>query len=178
MKGTKQTCTKTRDKTRQLYHLDNINNCNHKITSSIMRRETKYYIYIYIYIYIHIQGKRVQLPSCFYWFLAWLILKSWVGRRYVPTKRRDISELHGIITHKTVLFIVMAVRTSNPTYENFNTVLPSTPRYPSDLFPSHSPNKIWYSFLISHACHRSTTSYPAMNNIRGLKLLPSGCDVA
>jgi hypothetical protein len=35
-------------------------------------------------------------------------------KRDVPPKRRVFSTLHGVTTHKTVIFIVTAVRTSNP----------------------------------------------------------------
>jgi hypothetical protein len=55
--------------------------------------------------------KMVHLAVCFYWFLAWLAFR----RPHVSTKRRALSELHGVTAQKTVLFVIMAVRTSNPT---------------------------------------------------------------
>jgi hypothetical protein len=35
---------------------------------------------------------------------------------HVTPKRQVISELHGVTTRKTVIFIVLAVRTSNPSF--------------------------------------------------------------
>jgi hypothetical protein len=35
------------------------------------------------------------------------------GSQYSPPKRRDISELHGVVSQKTIFFIVTAVRTAN-----------------------------------------------------------------
>jgi hypothetical protein len=47
--------------------------------------------------------------------LAWLILWSWRWRRDVPLKRRlTLSGLHSVITWKTVLFVTITVRTTNP----------------------------------------------------------------
>jgi hypothetical protein len=45
---------------------------------------------------------------------AWLTLRSRIWRRYVPPKRRAVSELYGVATHKIIFFIATAVRTSNP----------------------------------------------------------------
>jgi hypothetical protein len=44
-------------------------------------------------------------------FLAWLTLRSWRWRRYVPPKRRTVSEIHCVTTQKTAFFIVTAVIT-------------------------------------------------------------------
>jgi hypothetical protein len=50
------------------------------------------------------------------WCLAQLISRPWRWRRYVPPKRRlTLNRLHGVISQKMVLFILTAVRTSNPT---------------------------------------------------------------
>jgi hypothetical protein len=49
-------------------------------------------------------------------FLAWLILRPWWWRWHAPPKRRlTFSGLHGVMTQKTELFIITAVRTSDPT---------------------------------------------------------------
>jgi hypothetical protein len=47
--------------------------------------------------------------------LAWLILRPWRWRRYVPPKRRlNFNGLHGVISQNIVVLITTAVRTSNP----------------------------------------------------------------
>jgi hypothetical protein len=64
---------------------------------------------------IHLQGRRINWPryqresSAFHqlssWYLAWLILRPWRWRRYVPPKRRlAFNGLHGVISQKLVLF--------------------------------------------------------------------------
>jgi hypothetical protein len=64
---------------------------------------------------IHLQGRRISRPryqsqsSAFHllssWYLAWLILRPWRWRRYVPPKRRfTFNGLHGVISQKLVLF--------------------------------------------------------------------------
>jgi hypothetical protein len=35
-------------------------------------------------------------------------------------KRRAVSELHGVASQETIFFIIIAVRTSNPTHLNIN----------------------------------------------------------
>jgi hypothetical protein len=77
---------------------------------------------------LHLQGRRVSQARNQQdaggkksWFLAWLTLLSWRWRRYFPLKRGWTSpDLHSIITQKTILFIVTAVRTSNPTTCRYN----------------------------------------------------------
>jgi hypothetical protein len=44
---------------------------------------------------------------------AWLILWPWRCRRYVPPKRRTFSEVHGVASQKTVLYLVTHVGTSD-----------------------------------------------------------------
>jgi hypothetical protein len=52
---------------------------------------------------LHLQGQRINSASC--WFLAWLILRLWRRKRYVPRKRRfAFNGLHGITSQKTELF--------------------------------------------------------------------------
>jgi hypothetical protein len=49
-------------------------------------------------------------------FLAWLILRPWRWRWYVPPKRLLTSiGLHGVISQRTELFMNAAVRTANRT---------------------------------------------------------------
>jgi hypothetical protein len=53
--------------------------------------------------------------SC--WFLTWLILWHWRGRRHVSAKRQSTSNgLHGVICHKVGLFITTGVTTSSPIF--------------------------------------------------------------
>jgi hypothetical protein len=63
----------------------------------------------------HLQGRTVsqarnqqmeaaQLAACFNWLLAWLTVRTWRWRRYVPPKGWPFSELHGITTQKTASF--------------------------------------------------------------------------
>jgi hypothetical protein len=54
---------------------------------------------------------RAEIAARFFLFLSWLT--STLKMRYVPPKRLDLSELHIVITHETVLSIVTDVRTSN-----------------------------------------------------------------
>jgi hypothetical protein len=58
---------------------------------------------------------RTQLASCFCWFLAWLTRRPWGWGRYIPPKRLALSELRGVTTRGTALFIVTAVRIPNLT---------------------------------------------------------------
>jgi hypothetical protein len=73
--------------------------------------------------HLHLQDRRViqgknqqkraaswgpQLATCFCCFLGWFLLKC-----------QTLSELLKIITHKTILFIVIAMRTLNPAYWSF-----------------------------------------------------------
>jgi hypothetical protein len=46
----------------------------------------------------------VQLVAYFYLFLIWLTFRPWRWRRYIPPTRRAVSEIHGIIAQKTLLF--------------------------------------------------------------------------
>jgi hypothetical protein len=51
------------------------------------------------------------------WFLAWFILRLRRWRRHVPPKHRlTFNGLHGVISQKIELFIITAMKTSNPTY--------------------------------------------------------------
>jgi hypothetical protein len=61
------------------------------------------------------QARLYLLPASV-WFLSWLIiLRPWRWRRHVPPKRQlNFNGLHGVISHKTELFIATAVRTWNP----------------------------------------------------------------
>jgi hypothetical protein len=43
------------------------------------------------------------------------LLQLWRLRQYFSPKHQTFSDLHGVITKKTVLFIVTSARTSNPT---------------------------------------------------------------
>jgi hypothetical protein len=47
-----------------------------------------------------------EYVACFWWFLAWLILRPWRWRRYIPPQSQSLSERHGITTLKTVLFML------------------------------------------------------------------------
>jgi hypothetical protein len=64
---------------------------------------------------LYLQGQ----ATCFHAvFLLNLFFRPWRWRRYVPPKRRlTLNRLHGVIAQKMVLFIIIAVRASNPTYE-------------------------------------------------------------
>jgi hypothetical protein len=54
-----------------------------------------------------------------HWFLAWLILRPWRWRLYVPLKHRlTFNRLHGVISQKIVLSIATAVRTLDPASPN------------------------------------------------------------
>jgi hypothetical protein len=47
--------------------------------------------------------------------LAWLTLRKWSWRRYVPPKCHvTFTGLHGVISQKIELFVATAVRTTNP----------------------------------------------------------------
>jgi hypothetical protein len=60
-------------------------------------------------------SKLPEFAACFCWFLVWLRLSPWRWRQYVPPKCHALSKLQSITTQKTVLFILIAMRTSNPT---------------------------------------------------------------
>jgi hypothetical protein len=66
-------------------------------------------------IYCFLGFKAAYLAACFCWLFSWLTLTPWRWRRYVSSERRTVSEIHGVPTQKTVLFIGTAVRTQNPT---------------------------------------------------------------
>jgi hypothetical protein len=74
----------------------------------------------------HLQGQRNnfsknQQANRWQACLLKLFLRPWRWMRYVPPKRRlQLNRLHGIISHKTILFITTAVRTSNPIYVSQN----------------------------------------------------------
>jgi hypothetical protein len=56
-------------------------------------------------------------------FLFGLILDPENGGN-IPPKRRDVLELQGVTTQETVLFIVAAVRTLNPsTYPDLDIIM-------------------------------------------------------
>jgi hypothetical protein len=51
------------------------------------------------------------------WFLACLILRPWRWRRHVPPEcLLTFNGLHGFLSQKTELFVITAVRASDPTY--------------------------------------------------------------
>jgi hypothetical protein len=54
----------------------------------------------------------VRLGAYFCLYLAWITLRPWTWRLYVLSKRRVLSELHGVTTQKAVL-VVTTVRTWN-----------------------------------------------------------------
>jgi hypothetical protein len=56
-------------------------------------------------------GSRRKLAVNIYLFLAWLTFRLRRWTRFVPPKRRSVSILHFVTTHKTVLSRVTAVRT-------------------------------------------------------------------
>jgi hypothetical protein len=59
--------------------------------------------------------QKLSFLSASCWFLAWLNLRPWRRRRYVPPRRRvTFNGLHGVISQKTEFFITTAIRTSNP----------------------------------------------------------------
>jgi hypothetical protein len=68
-----------------------------------------------------------QIPHAYtrsWGFLAWLTFQYWRWRRYMPLKRRTLSELHIVTTQNTVLFRVITMRTSKQT--NFEYVQNTT----------------------------------------------------
>jgi hypothetical protein len=72
---------------------------------------------------LHIVQPHLYFSSAYYhlslFFLARLILRTRRLRRHVPLKRRlTFDGRIGVISQKTELFIITAVRTTNPTQEN------------------------------------------------------------
>jgi hypothetical protein len=71
---------------------------------------------------LHLQGRRISrarnqrsFPPAFTLVSYRLILRPWRWRRYVPPKRRlTFNGLYGVISHKMVLFISTAEKTSYP----------------------------------------------------------------
>jgi hypothetical protein len=55
-----------------------------------------------------------KLIVSFGWFLAWHSFWPWRWKRHVLSKHYTVSEIHGVTTHKTIPFIFIALRTSNP----------------------------------------------------------------
>jgi hypothetical protein len=59
---------------------------------------------------LHLHGRRLS-SACHLlsrWFLAWLILRSWICRRYFPPKRRlTFNGLHGVISQKIVVLLTI-----------------------------------------------------------------------
>jgi hypothetical protein len=54
------------------------------------------------------------------WYFGRLILRPWRWRRHVPPKRRlTFNGLHGAVSLKSVLFIITAVRITDPAYLKF-----------------------------------------------------------
>jgi hypothetical protein len=52
------------------------------------------------------------LPHALTLTFSWLILRSWIWRRYVPSKRRlTFNRLHYVISQKVELFVITSVRT-------------------------------------------------------------------
>jgi hypothetical protein len=62
----------------------------------------------------HHEAAICLLPTSL-WFLAWLIVRPWRRRRYVPPKHRVTFNGQVVISQNMNLFIVTVVRTSNPT---------------------------------------------------------------
>jgi hypothetical protein len=80
---------------------------------------------------LHLQSRRISQiinlhesgTNCC--FLTWLILRTWRWRRYIAPKcKLTFIKLRSIIFQKTLLFIFIAVCTSDPTRIKL-----STPRY-------------------------------------------------
>jgi hypothetical protein len=88
-------------------------------------------------------------------FVAWLVLRPWRWRRYVPPKRRlTFNVLHGVIYQKIELFITTAVGTSNPT-QKLMLAHPSTGRITTSC-NQHVQRSIWalcYHSLTQHHYH-------------------------
>jgi hypothetical protein len=95
--------------------------------------------------------------TCFHaGFLLSLFFLPWRWRRYVPPKRRlTLNGLHGVIFQKKALFIVTAVRTSNPTLTKYDlNVTQSKQPLHSDrlrqkLYPTGLPCTTWDRNLLS-----------------------------
>jgi hypothetical protein len=58
---------------------------------------------------------KTELATCFCWFLAWLTLLPENGGIMFPQKVWSFYIIHGNKTQMTMIFTVIAVRTSNPT---------------------------------------------------------------
>jgi hypothetical protein len=71
---------------------------------------------------LHLQGRRRYVATCFFVGLLNLFSRPWRWRRYVSPKRRlKLNGLQGVTSHKMILFITTAVKTSNPTMFYFFT---------------------------------------------------------
>jgi hypothetical protein len=83
----------------------------------------------------YLQGRRINQSrkqrkiSAFHllsrWFLAWLILRPWIWRRYVPPKRPlHFNGLHGVTSQKTELFnlIICLILLKRPRIKPANSV--------------------------------------------------------
>jgi hypothetical protein len=100
---------------------------------------------------LHLQGQRnvkkeksvnqiTSIAPC--WFLAWLILLLWRWKRHgLPVRQLTSNWLHDVISQKMELFIIIAVRTSSPTwfYCRFREI--DSCNYNLDV------SIIWHSFL-------------------------------
>jgi hypothetical protein len=73
-------------------------------------------IVVWIVMSCTLEKARTEHAICLCWFFAWLTLCAWRRWLYVPSECHAAFELHSIKTKKTMLFIVIAVRTSNPTW--------------------------------------------------------------
>jgi hypothetical protein len=62
---------------------------------------------------LHLQSRKISSSACNLfsrWFLAWLILWTWRGRRHIPLKRRlTFNGLHGVISRNTELYETIQV---------------------------------------------------------------------
>jgi hypothetical protein len=73
---------------------------------------------------LHLQGRRVSqvrpTPAVrFSLLLAWPTLQPWRLRRYGPPKREALSELYGVTTQNTVLFITIIDKQNKYTIVTF-----------------------------------------------------------
>jgi hypothetical protein len=79
-------------------------------------------------------------------------LRPWKWRQDVPSKRRALSDLHGVTTRKTVLFIVIAVRVSNAADTGYST-------YYENIFlmqySQYLDNFFWGGGVRRHSCKLS-----------------------
>jgi hypothetical protein len=58
-----------------------------------------------------------------------MALRHWKWRRYIPAKDRDLSELQGITALETLLTIVTAVRSTDPTQISYREVIKPVLQY-------------------------------------------------